>query len=127
MFVNISKHPNHTWSAKQRVAAEALGGRVVDEAFPEVPPEASESAVAAIGRALAGKVAALAPEAAMIQGEFSLAFFLVCELQSKGIPCYAATTRRLVESKALADGTTEKVSRFEFVRFRRYAAGRETS
>jgi hypothetical protein len=52
----------------------------------------------------------------MVQGEFTLAYALVRELQKRGIVCLAATTGREV----LEDSERVKTSRFEFVRFREY-------
>jgi hypothetical protein len=48
---------------------------------------------------------------------------LVNELESRGIACYAATTRRIAEVSTLPDGAVERKSRFEFVQFRRYRGG----
>lgn len=73
-----------------------------------------------MGAALAARLMNPRPAAAMVQGEFTLAFHLVRELEAQGVPCYAATTRRVAETAALADGTVEKKARFEFVQFRRY-------
>jgi hypothetical protein len=120
VFLNLSNHPAAMWSPAQRAAAEALGGGIVDEPFPDVPAKAGPREVSAIGAALAERLLPLSPAAAMIQGEFTLAFYLVGEFESRGIACYAATTRRVVELAAQPDGTVEKKTRFEFVRFRRY-------
>ncbi|RMF66145.1 MAG: hypothetical protein D6740_13420, partial [Alphaproteobacteria bacterium] len=53
---------------------------------------------------------------ALVQGEFTLTCQLVRCLQAYGITCWAATTERDVEKRP--DGM--KVSRFRFVRLRRY-------
>jgi hypothetical protein len=123
VFLNLSNHPSAGWSPRQLAEAEALGGGVVDEPFPDVPPEADASQIREIGARLVSRIAARAPSAAMVQGEFTLAFYLVSELESRGIACYAATTRRVTETRTLPGGAVEKTSRFEFVQFRRY--GRE--
>ena len=120
VFLNISNHPAAQWPDKQREAAERLGGAIVDEPFPEVPPETSSQQTADLGAKLLRKVLALGPTAAMVQGEFVLSFYLVLALEARKIPCYAATTRRVVEVATLGDGATRRVSRFEFVQFRRY-------
>jgi len=115
MFLNISNHPVQKWDAAQRQAAEGMASPVVDLPFPAVPPEADEDLVAA----LCEQVLAQVPDAAthaMVQGEFTLTFALVKELQARGVVCVAATTARdVVEGP---DGT--KMSRFRFVRFREY-------
>jgi hypothetical protein len=123
MFLNLSKHPSALWPPAQRAQARELGGEIVDQPFPEVPPEADTGQISEIGAALTSAIAARAPTAAMVQGEFTLAFYIVSVLDLRGIPTYAATTRRVTEITALPDGAFEKKSRFEFVRFRRYSLG----
>lgn len=120
MFLNLSNHRSADWPSTQRAAAEAVGGAVVDLSFPEVPPEAGSEEVQALGEGLLAAILLQRPQAAMVQGEFTLAFYLVDALELRGIPCYAATTRRVVEITRLEDGASRKLSRFEFVRFRRY-------
>ena len=121
VFLNLSNHPSAGWSTRQRTEAEALGGAIVDEPFPDVPPEAPAAQIPQMGAALVARIATLAPTAVMVQGEFTLAFYLVAELESRGIPCYAATTRHVTETLTLPGGGVEKTSRFEFVQLRRYA------
>ena len=120
VFLNLSNHPSAGWSARQRAAAEALAGAIADELFPDVPPEAPTAQIPEFGAALVTRIAVLAPAAVMVQGEFTLAFYLVAELEARGIPCYAATTRHVTETLTLPGGAVEKTSRFEFVQFRRY-------
>ena len=91
-------------------------------AFPEVDPEWDCGRVAALAPPIVERAIADAATAAMVQGEFVLAFTLVNCLERAGIPCYAATSRRMTVVEALPDGATRKVVRFEFVRFRRYCA-----
>ena len=105
MFVNLSNHPSETWSERQRAAAESLGGPIVDEPFPEVPPEASTEEVEALGATTFQRIALSDPAAVMIQGEFTLTLALVRKFQERGIPCYSATTGK---------------ARFDFVQFRQY-------
>jgi hypothetical protein len=97
-----------------------LGGEIRDVPFPEVPPEADSDDVSAMAAQWAERIAAMNPSAVMVQGEYTLAFTIVRDLQSRGVHCYAATTRRVVEVTKAADGEVSKMSRFEFVRFREY-------
>lgn len=120
MFVNVSNHPSSGWSGPQLAAAQALGGEVVDVPFPDVPPECDTDAVRTLGAAILGKIAALYPVAILVQGEFTLAFYLVSELQFMSFRCYAATTRRVSEIEVLPEGPSRRISRFEFVQFRKY-------
>ncbi len=59
-------------------------------------------------------------EIVLIQGDFGAAFQLVnfC-LERDRIPVYA-TTRRTAEEKMNPDGSVEKISKFKFVKFRKY-------
>jgi hypothetical protein len=120
VFLNLSNHPAANWPPAQRAEAEALGGQIVDEPFPAVPPDADPEDVAALGDYTLQRILARAPVAAMVQGEFTLTVYLVQALEFRGILCYAATTRRIVENAVVTAGAVEKRSRFEFVRFRRY-------
>ena len=120
VFLNLSNHPVAKWPPAQRAEAEALGGEIVDEPFPAVPPDADPEYAVVVGQDILQRILARAPAAAMVQGEFTLTFYLVQALEFHGIPCYAATTRRIVENAIGAAGVAEKRSRFEFVRFRRY-------
>jgi CRISPR-associated protein Csx16 len=120
VFLNVSNHPSTEWGNRQRREAEALGGQIKDEPFPEVSPDATQEEVRRLGAGLVERIAGMGPAAAMIQGEFTLAFWLVRELELRRIPCYAATTQRVMETNRRDDGAVQKVSRFEFVRFRRY-------
>jgi hypothetical protein len=120
VFLNLSNHPAADWPPAQRAEAQALGGEIVDEPFPAVPPDADSEHVEVLGQNTLQRILARAPAAAMVQGEFTLTLYLVQALELQGIPCYAATTRRIVENTVVTAGTTEKRSCFEFVRFRRY-------
>jgi hypothetical protein len=106
MFVNLSNHPSETWSERQKTAAESLGGPIVDEPFPEVPPNAITEEVEALAASTFQRIALSAPAAVLIQGEFTLTLALVRRFQEQGIPCYSATTARAPE--------------FAFVQFRQY-------
>src|SRR5207244_2893512 len=97
-----------------------LGGELVDIAFPQVPPEAGPEQVRAIGSALVSKIVRLHPDVVLVQGEFTLSFFLVSSLQELGFTCVAATTKRRTEIERLPDGSSRRVSVFQFVQFRRY-------
>jgi len=121
MFINISNHPSHTWSEEQkRAALEFASGPIVDIPFPAVPPEADETAIGILAREIIDKIGSLpitdGPSAVMVMGEYSLFWQIVSKLRYlvPGLPVVVATTQRIAEEK---DGV--KVSRFEFVRFRR--------
>lgn len=79
-----------------------------------------ESEVRRIGELLVATVLQFQPKAAMVEGEFTLAFYVVTALSARGVPCYAATTRRVATEGRSGDAVVRS-SVFEFVRFRRYA------
>jgi len=114
-FVNLSNHPSAGWSPEQRAAAEALGGVVVDVAFPDVPPMADTADVVALAREVCTR---LPPDArlAMVQGEATLLVALVAELHARGVRCFAATTQR----NSVDHGDGRRTLTFTFVRFRDY-------
>lgn len=118
MFVNISNHPSAKWDTRQRALALALaqGEYILDVPFPEVPANASCADIYHMARRLAATVPDEACYA-MVQGEFTLTFSVIKELQARGITCVAATSRRFVTLSI--DGVKE--SRFEFVQFREFA------
>jgi hypothetical protein len=114
-FVNLSNHPSSAWEDAQRNAAFAIAERIEDIAFPTVPPDADEEAIAALAEECAANVP---PETshALVQGEFTLTVELVRLLQARGVTCLAATSKREVAE----DGDGRRVSTFRFVRFRAY-------
>ncbi len=114
-FVNLTNHPSAKWDALQTKAALALAEPIIDVAFPTVPPDADEGAVAALAEQCVAKVPREASHA-LVQGEFTLAAELVRRLQNRGIVCVAATSERMVQEAA--DGS--RASMFRFVRFRKY-------
>ncbi len=117
IFLNISNHPSSSWAPQQLDAARRIAPEVRDLTFPHVDPLLDETSIGA----MAGDILAKVPQrtgACMVQGEFTLTWNVVKGLQERGIPCYAATTRRKVR---LEGG--RKISEFQFVRFRRFASG----
>ena len=122
MFLNLTNHPSSdgdSWSEEQRRAAEAIGGTIHDFGFPDVPPQASTDEVVTLAQTVAASVFKLRPSAALVQGEFTLTLALVMKLESLGIPCYAATTRR-IGKKAANQNDVSTAEYYRFERFRRY-------
>lgn len=121
MFVNVSNHRSADWRPPQLQAARELAGEIVDLAFPDVPPEASEHDVESLAAQTCTEVLKLRPSAVMVQGDYTLTYCLVRMLTAQRVPCYSATTRRTTSVRHRPDGSAEKTSIFNFVRFRRYA------
>jgi hypothetical protein len=128
---NISNHPSTKWSSQQLEAAKALGGEVIDIAFPAVPSSASTAEVDDMAEQLAADVFEKAGGSptqapaercfAMVQGEMCLTFTLVRALQNLGVTCVAACSDRRTVEQVQPDGTTVKTAVFEFVQFRPYS------
>ena len=119
MFINISNHPAANWSAAQLAAASHYG-EVVDYPFPVVPASSDEGDVRRIAESVIRDVSVRKEDVLLIQGEFTLAFQLVVMAKALGMRAVAACSDRVTEERVNDDGTSTKISRFEFVRFRDY-------
>jgi CRISPR-associated DxTHG motif protein len=121
-FVNLSNHSVASWTEPQRLAAAALGhGEPVDllGGMPLVDPEADEEQVEQLAASIAQRAREQGARGAHVATDFGLTWALVRALQKAGLPCYQATTKRVVEETQVAQGT-EKRAIFSFVRWRRY-------
>jgi hypothetical protein len=118
-FVNFTNHDSDRWSETQRREARKYG-EIVDLPFPHLSPAADEADVRRTAGECAAKILALNPAAVLCQGEFSLCHALVNLLMQEGVTVMCACSEREVEEKILPDGSTEKTTRFEFQRFRKY-------
>lgn len=118
-FINCSNHPSNRWGAKQIQESEKWG-RIVDVPFPVVDAEADEQQIKVMAQGLVEKILRLQPSAVMCQGEFSLTYEVINVLREMNIDVYAACSERRTEEKVMPDGSSERISNFEFVRYRRY-------
>lgn len=121
MFVNFSNHPSEQWGSKQKLAASKFG-EIRDVRFPAVSPMATTEEVVYLAQSCVEEILALQPDCVMCQGEFSLSLAVINRLQAKGICCVCACSERKVVEKQGLDGTTQKISVFEFQQFRKYAS-----
>lgn len=119
IFLNHSNHPSEQWTAEQIAAAEVYGD-IKDFPFPNVPPSFSSDEVQELVRKNLRTILKMSPVAVLCQGEFNYTFAMVQELKKNNIPVMAATSERVVTSMIQADGTTQRISSFRFVRFREY-------
>ncbi|SHF15059.1 TM1812 family CRISPR-associated protein [Schwartzia succinivorans] len=119
VFVNYTNHPSEKWSREQITAAREYG-EIIDEAFPDISPEASEKDIAAMAEKACKKLLKLSPSAVLCQGEFSYVYQIVKRLTRKGIPVLAACSERVVAETTDEKGVTHRASEFKFVQFRRY-------
>lgn len=118
-FINFSNHPSGNWSEKQLAAARKWG-EIADLPFPNVEPDATKEQIEELAETMAAQIQAQNPAAVMCQGEFTLTFQVVTHLKAAGILTLSACSRRQVTEVRQADGTSRKVSVFEFVQFREY-------
>ena len=119
LFINFSNHCSDNWGADQ-IEAASRWGRIIDIPFPDVPADADEEDIQRIAYQCVNEISNLNPEAVLCQGEFTLAFAVVEMLKRRGITVVAACSNRKVVESFLEDGTCQKESFFEFIRFRKY-------
>ncbi len=119
MFVNFSNHPSDKWQRKQIEEAHKYG-EIVDCPFPSVPSNATEEDIKKLADESVEKILILNPDAVMCSGEFTLTFSVLKRLMERGILCVCACSERKTVEQNQADGTTCKVSVFEFQGFRKY-------
>lgn len=118
-FVNFSNHSSNMWNKKQREEAEKWG-TLVDVPFPNISAEIDENEIESIATKCVESIVGYNPKAVMCQGEFTLVYAVVSELRKVGITVVAACSNRIVFEEVLSDGSSQKCSVFEFVRFREY-------
>lgn len=118
VFLNLSNHPSASWSAEQTAAAQALG-RIADMPFPQIPPAAGEDEVEALADTVLDGILSqyAAPTLTVhLMGEMTFTYALVARLKAHGVRCVASCTERVADDL----GQGNKMSRFQFVRFRDY-------
>ena len=122
MLLNLSNHPKKIWDKKQTETAEKLYGEIIDVHFPAVYPEADEKEIYILAKEYLEHSKKILSEsndkndAVHIMGEMTFSFALVKMLQENNIKCIASTTKRIVTE----NNSLTKISRFDFVQFRRY-------
>jgi len=121
MLLNLSNHPSTIWSDLQIKSANEHYGKVVDVDFPVIPPEADEDLIASLAKDYKDICLDILSSskdennAVHIMGELTFCFALVQELNKLNITCVASTTERNTYEES-----GNKISKFEFVRFRKY-------
>ena len=119
VLINHTNHPSANWSVEQKTAAETFG-KIVDVPFPDVPPNFNTAEVHELVLNKLQEILELAPVAVLCQGEFNYTVAMAEELKKRGITVMAATSERIVSEVIESDGSTKRVSVFNFVRFRPY-------
>lgn len=118
-FINFSNHPSMYWNNKQRESAVKYGD-IIDVPFPQVDPRTTKEEIGQLAQRCVENIMKYEPSAVMCQGEFSLSYAVISRLQKNGVCCLAASTERISVEELQKDGSTQKISRFEFVQFREY-------
>ncbi|MCI5777893.1 MAG: CRISPR-associated protein [Bacteroidales bacterium] len=119
MLVNISNHPSKGWSQGQIEAARREYGEVVDYPFPMVSPSATGEEVLKMAEETLKRALEMVDDEKVtlhVMGEMTLTMAIVQMARRRGLTCVASTSERVVEEGP--DG--QKVSYFNFVRFREY-------
>lgn len=116
MLKNITNHPSSRWGAKQLETAIDQFSSVEDLGFPNVPATASTKEVEAMAEAVVSDLNE--GDSVLVQGEMSLTFHITTKAKAKGVNVFVACSDRNVVEQLQKDGTTRKVSTFEFVQFR---------
>lgn len=114
-FLNLTNHPQETWSESQRGAALEMAPRIVDMPFPSVDPRLSTAEVERRATEIVDEIEPGCTHA-LVMGELTFTVALVRRMQALGIDCLATTGPRLVETRE--DGS--RISRFQFTAFRPY-------
>ncbi len=95
-------------------------GEIIDIPFMPVGPALSTEQVHALAEEIVSSIIADYPDkdetVIMLQGEMTLSFRMVSLLQEKGYRCVASTSERI----CTIDEEGNRVTRFEFCRFRQY-------
>ena len=118
-FVNWSNHPYDTWDSAQLAAAKEFG-LLEYVPFPDVPPSSTTHEIISLANALVEDFIKKYPDpqsvVTMVQGEMTLLYHLLKQLEVKGYRVVAATSRR--DTVLLPDG--KELKTFKFNGFRDY-------
>lgn len=120
LFINLSNHPIEKWGVKQLYEA-AKYGDIREIMFPNIPPEWGVEEVDTLAEHFFFKIENMAigfenrTVTVHLMGELIFCFLLANKLLKNGYNVVVSTTERSVEKL-----NEDKVSHFEFVRFREY-------
>ena len=117
LFINFTNHPSEGWEEKQLNEAKKYG-EIVDIKFPEIDPKNDDMAIQGLADTYVKKITDMeaTKKVVHIMGEMTFVFRMVFRLKTLGFRCIASTTERKVT--ITSDG--QKISSFQFVRFREY-------
>ena len=138
-FINVTNHPLVRWRVEQLEAAKHFHEEliltvdedvseniIIDIPFPDVPASADMNDIRRMAEELVSTIMKYEKpfekiiSGVLIQGEMTLTFATVSLLNDYEVWSVAACSERSVKEKILPDGSTEKISVFNFVQFRPY-------
>lgn len=119
VFINVSNHPSSDWRPNQLSEAKLIGA-IYDIPFPIISPDWDTEEVALLVDVYRKKIKEIlhvpdGKSVVHVMGEAVFTLMLVSSLIADGYTVVASTTERIVHYKE-----NERVSVFEFVRFREY-------
>lgn len=120
MLINISNHPSIYWSEEQLSVANKIWGGVYDIALPYISPQLDGKDVLHKAEIDVESYISIIqqydiPSAFHVMGESVYCFHVVKLLKEAGYTIVASTSERCVEYDR-----DNKISHFEFVKFREY-------
>lgn len=119
-FINFSNHSSSNWSNKQIIESSKYG-EIVDIPFPMVEENASEEYISNLSDVYCEKILKYENPVVMVQGEFTLSFSVIHRLLSLGVKVVAACSERHTIEKTISETKNEKISVFEFTKYREYS------
>jgi hypothetical protein len=126
IFINLSNHPSSGWGREQLAAAQQIGV-VKDLPFPAVDPEIDETEICRLAEDYYKKIEDLSRDfdkvTVLLEGEYTFTYALTSLLKSNGIDVISACSRREVIETMDSKGDYERMSKFRFIRFRKYQEG----
>lgn len=120
MLINLTNHPSNHWSTKQLETAECMWDTISDYPFPNVPAAWEAKEINQEANEIVTTITEMNPDAVLCQGEMCMTAALVRLFMEKKIPVYAVASARQSVETLKPDGSVEKKSIFDFVKFRRY-------
>lgn len=114
IFINLTNHPSEKWGEKQINEANKYG-QIIDMPFPEINPYWDEDEINELISQYYLLICEKKPSAVLCQGEFTFCYGLIKKLLDGNIRTLAACSERKTITLA-----GKKISKFEFVKFRKY-------
>ena len=119
-FINLSNHPSTKWPKDQLKTAKKYSENIIDIAYPNIPPTATQEQIKEIIKDTLEKVIDANPRVVMCMGENITCHNFVKELEKLNIQTVATVTKPVTEKVRNEDGTERTIKTFKFEGFRDY-------